>query len=411
MYDHNENIRHCRLSSSGKSKIGQPTISKSHDDFLMFCYRRLNAFNIPASNNLPDMPLTSGHREANRTHIRTVRLAGNDELIACIPVEGANGQKMIRLETGYVRSQELYIRSALLPLTHFNKITRTGDTGIPCPQAGNKTLYQLLFREEVAFSFSLLTPGPDTPLNYISYLLMRQQNKKINATVAAALVMTQGYAMNLHDETAGQLYWTPGQIKLLFELRKKGSGAEKSVILLPKPDKVTIQQMVKELHKGKIDDTLLRNLDLSGSILNDMDLSYSNLAGANFQLAQLSRATLRRTQLRGTNFQDADLSGADCRNASFVGANLCCADLSNTNLDGANLSGANLTQVNLAGTTLRRTNFTGTILDIATVEEVRSAVVEKRAHKKILLGAKLPVEYRSQENQLKLRQAGLVLEP
>lgn len=393
-----------------KTLTSLQTTSESHDDFLMFCYRRLNAFNIPAGINLPDMPLTAGHRESSHTQIRTFRFAGNDETLICIPVEGIKGQKMIRIESGYIRCQELHIRSALIPLTHFSKIVRTGDTGLPCPQAGNKTLYQLLFREEVAFSFSHLLPGSNTPLNYIAYLLKYSQNQKTNAAIAASLVMTQGYALNLHDETAGQLHWTPAQLKLLFELRKKGSGAEKSMLLIPKPDKVTVQEMVKELQKGRIDDALLRELDLSGCVLNGMDLSYSNLAATNLQFAQLSGATLRRTQFRGTNFQCANLSEADCRNASFIEADLRFADFSHANLDGANMSGASLTQVNLAGATLRRTVFTDAILDTRAVEDILAAFIEKRAHKKILMSARLPVEYQSVENQRMLRLAGLILE-
>lgn len=400
------------LQAQGKQRsTSRSTVSESHDNFLLFCYRRLTPFNIPTGIIQPDMPLTSGNLNSSRTQILTLRLGGNDETIACIPVGGAKGQNMVRLESGYVRGQELHIRAALLPLAYFKKVARTGDAGIPCPQAGNQTLYQQLFREEVAFSFSQLIPGADTPLNYIASLLLHPQNKKINAVVAAALVMTQGYALDLNDETAGQLYWTPAQIKLLSEFRKRGSGAEKSVRLLPRPDSVAIKKILKSLHKEQINDTLLRGVDLSGCVLNDLDLSYSNMTDANLQFTQLSGATLKRALFRAANLKCANLSGADCRNASFEDADLRFADLSNANLDGVNLSGAHLIQVNLAGATLRKTRFTGAILDIGTVEAILAAFTEKRTHKKILLGASLPLEYQSAEKQKMLRKAGLVLKP
>jgi uncharacterized protein YjbI with pentapeptide repeats len=84
-----------------------------------------------------------------------------------------------------------------------------------------------------------------------------------------------------------------------------------------------------ELTKARLNESILINADLSNAILLEASLSQANLQGAN----------LRNTNLISTKLNFSNLHKADFRNANFFKA-----DLSNAILNGANLvSGINIT--------------------------------------------------------------------
>jgi hypothetical protein len=81
---------------------------------------------------------------------------------------------------------------------------------------------------------------------------------------------------------------------------------------------------------GLLNNTILRDAHLSGSLFNNADLQYADLSGAD-----LSHGEFRQAAMKGSGLRNADLSYAD----------LSHADLSFANLSGANLGGANLNGV------------------------------------------------------------------
>ncbi len=94
-------------------------------------------------------------------------------------------------------------------------------------------------------------------------------------------------------------------------------------------------------------DSLLKNIDLSGSNLSGADLSNANLSKSN-----ISRVNLKGADLRWANLSGVDLRWANLSDANLIEVILKGADLRWANLSRAYLSGADFTDTVLQETTL-----------------------------------------------------------
>ena len=81
-------------------------------------------------------------------------------------------------------------------------------------------------------------------------------------------------------------------------------------------------------------------LALNNTCLRDVNLSGADLSGANLFRATLFGADLTDATLTGANLTDANLFRADLTGANLTGANLINANLTGADLTGANLTGA-----------------------------------------------------------------------
>jgi uncharacterized protein YjbI with pentapeptide repeats len=104
------------------------------------------------------------------------------------------------------------------------------------------------------------------------------------------------------------------------------------------------------LAKASLQNSILREADLTGAYfgaanLRSADLYTANLRGANLGDAHLHTANLVNANLQHAHLAKTALNGANLQQADLQNANLWCACLYGADLRNANLRGANLSDV------------------------------------------------------------------
>lgn len=106
-----------------------------------------------------------------------------------------------------------------------------------------------------------------------------------------------------------------------------------------------------------LEDTYLRQVDLSNA-----DLRHAGLSRADLGDALLRDANLFKANLYGTNLRRAQLSGANLEGANLRGANLAHAELRAANLKGSNLAKTKLSHTDLRDACLVNTDLRSAVL-------------------------------------------------
>jgi len=105
------------------------------------------------------------------------------------------------------------------------------------------------------------------------------------------------------------------------------------------------------------DETFLENTSLRDSNISSANLWNSSLSDTDLRGANLSRTDLRKADLSNTLAGGANLSESNFRDADLLGASLHSADLSDATLRGADLSDATFQDTNLSGARLVGANL------------------------------------------------------
>ena len=103
-----------------------------------------------------------------------------------------------------------------------------------------------------------------------------------------------------------------------------------------------------KLYKADLTNAVLTDADLRNAKLYKADLTNAILTGAKFHYADLPNAILVNAILIGTKLIEANLFKANLSNANLENANLTKADLCEAILDNANLTSADLTGADLS---------------------------------------------------------------
>lgn len=111
------------------------------------------------------------------------------------------------------------------------------------------------------------------------------------------------------------------------------------------------------LYKGET--SLLRGAKVDGINLEQTNLREIDLSGAHLAEANLSGADLRKANLVGADLGDSRLEGADLGEANLEGAYLRRANLEQAHLEKVNLREGYLRGANLKSSTLRNANLMG----------------------------------------------------
>jgi len=111
-----------------------------------------------------------------------------------------------------------------------------------------------------------------------------------------------------------------------------------------------------ELFIGRLNELGTFDVPMPNSIMTEINLTGtslvgSDLSGSNLYRAILNKADLRKTCLDNSDLKNASLAKADLRQASLLGANLDYADLRESQLQGANFFGAKIQNVQWDGAT------------------------------------------------------------
>jgi uncharacterized protein YjbI with pentapeptide repeats len=164
----------------------------------------------------------------------------------------------------------------------------------------------------------------------------------------------------------GRARLSEGIIELLMPMLRKDADTQ---VQLRELIETTRDKQTKEMNYVggnaatllvRINQTALKDRDLSGVILSRANLMGADLENSLLCDVDLMSANLANSNLKGANFANSNLSGADMRGANLVGANLERADLSGAFLTEANLKGASLKDANVAGTYLTREGISTT---------------------------------------------------
>ena len=149
-------------------------------------------------------------------------------------------------------------------------------------------------------------------------------------------------------------------------------------------------------------EVVLRRADLSGIRMRNLsfrraqlDLTEANLSGADLYesdmwSAKAPKAVLAGADCRKLNLGPADLREADLRRAQLAGAKMASSKLQGADLSGADLRGAKLQSahferailigVDFAFADVNDAYFTDAVMDVRTIETLRSAKNADKAH-------------------------------
>lgn len=137
-----------------------------------------------------------------------------------------------------------------------------------------------------------------------------------------------------------------------------------------------------DLHEANLENTDLREFDLSGTDFRRANLSnarlrYTNLKGCDFRRAWMHRVNLIESDLRDTQMRlakldearlgSADLSGLELSNTSLVKARLTNSKLCGAFLFEADLTGADLRAADFTDADMRRTRMDDVICNEKTI--------------------------------------------
>jgi uncharacterized protein YjbI with pentapeptide repeats len=127
------------------------------------------------------------------------------------------------------------------------------------------------------------------------------------------------------------------------------------------------------LRRARLDDSVLRRVDLAGVHLEGASLKGADLISAELSSVHAEKVNLSGANCRGATLYQGDFRGAVCldqtylahanlRGANFTGARMIEATLSQADLTRACFDGANLTEASLSDAIIDETSFLGTKL-------------------------------------------------